>query len=58
MSAKPTTRQLNYLRSLANRTGQTFAYPQTIAQASAEIERLTHARSSTLVPRGDRNTLI
>jgi hypothetical protein len=36
----PTTRQLQYLRSLADRTGQTFTYPETGAQASAEIQRL------------------
>jgi hypothetical protein len=37
---KPTTRQLSYLRSLAERTGQTFSYPNTRARASAEIRRL------------------
>ena len=34
MPYKPTTRQLSYLRSLANRTGQTFTYPKTRQQAS------------------------
>ena len=44
---KPTSRQLNYLRTLANQTGQTFTYPRTISQASAEIQRLkTTPRSS------------
>ncbi len=38
--SQPTTRQLQYLRSLANRTGQTFTYPKTGAHASAEIQRL------------------
>jgi hypothetical protein len=38
--SQPTTRQLRYLRSLADRTGQTFTYPKTGAQASAEIQRL------------------
>lgn len=47
MPPKPTSRQLSYLRSLANRTGQTFTYPQTSRQASAEIERLKHTRSSS-----------
>jgi hypothetical protein len=47
MPAKPTSRQLTYLRSLADRTGQTFAYPRTARQASAEIERLKHARPSS-----------
>ena len=40
MAAKPTRRQLSYLRALANRTGQTFTYPTTSAEASAEIKRL------------------
>ena len=40
MAAKPTSRQLNYLRALANRTGQTFTYPRTRREASREIERL------------------
>jgi hypothetical protein len=38
---KPTPRQLRYLRRLAERTGGTFAWPQTKAEASAEIERLS-----------------
>jgi hypothetical protein len=37
---KPTAKQLRYLRALANRRGQTFTYPLTEAQASAEIQRL------------------
>jgi len=37
----PTLKQLRYLRQLAWRTGQSFASPQTILQASNEIERLT-----------------
>ena len=49
MPAKPTSRQLNYLRVLANRTGQTFTYPTTSAQASAEIKRLKGARPSSRV---------
>jgi hypothetical protein len=48
---RPTRRQLAYLRSLANRTGQTFAYPHTRRQASREIERLEQARSSTRIER-------
>ena len=47
MPSKPTTRQLSYLRSLANRTGQTFTYPKTRQQASAEINRLKHTRPSS-----------
>ena len=38
--SKPTKPQLAYLRSLADRTGQTFTYPQTSDEASAEIDRL------------------
>lgn len=37
---KPTAKQLRYLRDLANSRGQTFRYPETRAQASAEIRRL------------------
>lgn len=47
MPSKPTPRQLGYLRSLATRTGQTFVYPQTSQQASAEIDRLKHTRPSS-----------
>jgi hypothetical protein len=42
---KPTAKQLAHLRQLATRLGQTFAYPQTSAQASAEIRRLRSAQS-------------
>jgi hypothetical protein len=48
---KPTAKQLNYLRSLANRSGQTFAYPQSAAQAGREIERLKSAKASTRTER-------
>ena len=47
MPSKPTTRQLSYLRSLANRTGQTFTYPKTRQQASTEINRLKHTGPSS-----------
>jgi hypothetical protein len=47
MASKPTKPQLSYLRSLANQTGQTFAYPKTRQQASAEIARLKHTRPSS-----------
>jgi hypothetical protein len=36
----PAARQLAYLRTLAKRTGGTFTYPHTRAQASREIHRL------------------
>jgi hypothetical protein len=46
--ARPTQKQLAYLRRLANRAGQTFTYPQTRTQASREIERLKKSRSRGL----------
>src|SRR6202020_1523189 len=49
MPSKPTSRQLNYLRVLANRTGQTFSNPKTRAEASLEIKRLKSARPSSRV---------
>jgi hypothetical protein len=41
---KPTAKQLAYLRRLAARLGQSFAYPHTAAHASAEIRRLRSAQ--------------
>jgi len=43
---RPTRRQLAYLRSLATRTGQTFAYPLTRREASREIQRLKQIQPS------------
>jgi len=37
---KPTARQQRYLRTLAERTGTSFAPPSTVREASREIERL------------------
>jgi len=37
---KPTSKQLRYLRDLALRCGESFAYPGTAVEASAEIERM------------------
>jgi hypothetical protein len=37
---KPTAPQLDYLRDLAMKTGQSFSYPQSFDQARAEIRRL------------------
>jgi hypothetical protein len=37
---RPTPPQLAHLRRLAGRCGCTFAWPQTVGQASREIERL------------------
>jgi hypothetical protein len=48
---KPTTKQLRYLRDLANSRGQTFRYPQTRAEASAEIRRLRARRPDSRLAR-------
>ena len=45
----PSARQLNYLKALANRTGQTFTYPRTSRDASREIQRLKAVRPSNRV---------
>lgn len=37
---RPSPKQLSYLRTLAQRTGTSFTYPQTKRDASAEIQRL------------------
>ena len=40
-SAKPTNRQLAFIRELNSKTGTEFSYPGTVGQARQEIERLT-----------------
>jgi hypothetical protein len=51
----PSAKQLRYLRNLAETRGESFAYPQSAAQASAEIERLKSRRpNSTLERRFER----
>jgi hypothetical protein len=47
----PTARQLSYLKRLADRTGQTFTYPHTTGQASAEIHRLKTTQPSSRTER-------
>jgi hypothetical protein len=48
MSSKPpSSKQLAYLRALAERTGQTFGTPRTSGEASAEIRRLKAAPAAT-----------
>jgi hypothetical protein len=47
----PSARQLNYLKALANRAGQTFTYPRTSSDASREIQRLKAVRSSSRIER-------
>lgn len=49
--APPTAKQLAYLRALAERTGTTFTYPRSSAEASAEIRRL---RGQKPTPRAGR----
>lgn len=44
---KPTAKQLAYLKALAEQTATTFSYPQTSAQASAQIRRLQAQPHST-----------
>ena len=51
MANKPTPRQLSYLRSLAERTGQTFTYPHTFAEAGREIDRLKAIRPESRAAR-------
>ena len=48
---EPTAKQLAYLRALAQRTGETFAYPRTRTQASNEIRRLQQRKPSTRLER-------
>ena len=45
-------------QDLANRTGQTFTYPQTSHHASAEINRLKHAQPSSRTERYVERKLI
>jgi hypothetical protein len=47
----PSTKQLRYLRGLAEQRGESFAYPQTAAEASAEIERLKSRRAGSRLDR-------
>ena len=53
---RPTEKQLAYLRSLANRAGQTFTYPRTRRQASREIQRLKQAHPSSRTERSIERT--
>jgi hypothetical protein len=50
-SEQPTSRQLRYLRVLAERTGTTFANPSTRREAGREIRRLKNLPS---LSRGER----
>jgi hypothetical protein len=54
----PTSKQLRFLKSLADRTGQTFTYPKTAVEASREIKRLQGARSMTRTERYVETTAV
>jgi hypothetical protein len=43
----PSKKELRYLRSLAISRGETFVYPRTSAESSAEIDRLLGRRRSS-----------
>ncbi len=47
----PSAKQLRYLRSLAAQRGESFSYPHSAADASAEIERLKSRRRGSYVER-------
>src|ERR1700742_1842506 len=47
----PPSRQLTYLKTLANQRGVSFAYPETSAQASQEINRLKRRRPDSYADR-------
>lgn len=49
--AKPSPKQLRYLKVLADQRGESFTYPKTIAAASAEIDRLRKRKPSSRVDR-------
>jgi hypothetical protein len=52
MSSKPpTTKQLAYLRTLAERTGRTFVTPTTSREASIEIRKLKSAQPDSRLER-------
>jgi len=48
---KPTAKQLSYLRTLAQRTGQTFTWPNSTQEASAQIRRLKGTPASSRLER-------
>jgi hypothetical protein len=47
----PTAKQLRYLRNLAMQRGESFTYPRSAAEASAEIARLKRRKPSSQVDR-------
>ena len=53
LTDSPTAPQLKLLRTLADRTGQSFAWPQTRGEASREINRLKGTRRSSRYERAE-----
>ena len=49
----PTAPQLKLLRTLADRTGQSFAWPSNRLEASSEIRRLQRAQRSSRYERAE-----
>jgi hypothetical protein len=47
----PSKKELRYLRNLAISRGETFVYPRTSAESSAEIDRLLGRRRSSYADR-------
>ncbi len=47
----PTAKQMRFLRSLAMQRGESFAYPCSATEASAEIGRLLRRKRSSYVER-------
>jgi hypothetical protein len=52
-TSPPTPKQIAYLKSLAQRTATSFAYPQSRGEASREIERLRQLPALTSERDGD-----
>jgi hypothetical protein len=51
--SRPSTKQLAYLKTLAQRTATSFTYPHDRAEASREIERLRRLPAARRTDRGD-----
>ncbi len=48
---KPTPKQLDYLKDLAMKAGQSFPYPQSFAQADVQIRRLKRTKRTSAADR-------
>lgn len=53
LTDSPTAPQLKLLRTLADRTGQSFAWPKTRGEASREINRLKRTPRSSRYERAE-----